>query len=977
MKQHVFFKYLTTIIVMMVVSLCFIQAYAFDSTVNLAVGKPAVARESRSFDGYGTNPAFVTDNSMITHWCAQWDGAGAGSWIYIDLQNYYMINKVVIDWRGGRWPNGAWKIQVATNEPNASGASNWVDVYTGSAGSNVTNGAGTYEFTATAGRFVRMLGIAQSTGYGYNIFEMRAFANDIATAQGTASSIAISPSSKTLMVNQQYQFQSSLIAANGIPMNVSYTPTWSIQESSGATINETTGLFRATQTGTYTINCNTTYESSPFNASATVTIIPFDASQNLALNKTATTSGAIASNGNDGSLSTRWRSSNANQKEWWQVDLGADYVVNNVNIKMNGDAGARGATYNILVSLTGLSDSWQTVVSTAQIPAGSGTEFNSHTIASVPARYIKYDGITRGGWDHNFAEFEVRGTGFYHAVAAAEFTSILFNNTNVIENEEVALTIAALDAENSPYLNATITGLEVTEGNTSGVTFEKRSNVWYARGVSEGTYTLTATGVDDENGSIVKTGTATLTVTEARRVSVINMSTPFAITKYAANRSIGLTLGCTDQYGAAINPTIIWDIQGTAGGSVTNNRYTPANKGTAVVRATSVTTAGTIQSSSITFDVITDAANVALNKSVTSISGATGGTSAVDGDEGSQWIVPHPGGRIYDAWLIIDLQAKYYIELVEVIWEGAYSKTFSVDYSNNGVDFTTKYNGTNTDPIVNKVNKFYTSPSSARYVRIRSTEAGTDYGTKILDVYIHGKSTTITTNSNSNLSTSDYTTDQLANSDLIISSNEIIVDQNTTINSIIVNPGAKLTLNSGQTLTAGTLRLESSSSGTGTFVDKNLSESTQAINATVQQYLPSGRNWYVSSPINTIAVPTGSTYFGYQEAGNNSDLSVSGATAYWKPYTAGASLTAGKGYIAQPLGETTLQFSGILNSGNTTVQLSRTALAAKAGFNLVGNPYPSYLDWSMVATANPNVLPTANEDNAGKRFKKYKVIGNY
>ena len=315
MKQHEFFKYRTTIL-LLVVSMYFIQAYAFDTNLNLALSKPATVRDTWTGDGGIYTASKAVDGNLSTSWMAAVDGGGTGSWLYVDLQNYYMINKVVIAWSNSRWPRGAWKLQVATAEPDASGNSNWVDVYTGNAGSDVVSGTGTYIFTATAGRFVRMLGTTQSTSYGYHILEMSVFGNDNATPQGVATSIAISPLSKTLMVSQSYQFQSAIFAENGIPMSVSYSPTWSVSPTSGASIDANSGLFTPTQTGTYTISCNTTYNSTSFNASATVTAIPFDATQNLALNKTATTSGQTASNGNDGNLNSRWRSNNNNQQEW-------------------------------------------------------------------------------------------------------------------------------------------------------------------------------------------------------------------------------------------------------------------------------------------------------------------------------------------------------------------------------------------------------------------------------------------------------------------------------------------------------------------------------------------------------------------------------------------------------------------------------------------------------------------------------------
>lgn len=185
---------------------------------------------------------------------------------------------------------------------------------------------------------------------------------------------------------------------------------------------------------------------------------------------------------------------------------------------------------------------------------------------------------------------------------------------------------------------------------------------------------------------------------------------------------------------------------------------------------------------------------------------------------------------------------------------------------------------------------------------------------------------------------------------VVVNSGELTVNQTANAFQVKLLPGAKLTVSTGQSLTVSdSLMIESDASGTATFVNHG---TTNIAKATVQQYLASARNWYISSPVSTTTVPLGSTYFGYQEAGDNTDLSVSGASAYWKPYVAGSSMTVGKGFIAQPGSTTTLIFAGDLNNGDKTINLTRTTGKTKEGFNLVGNPYPSYLDWSLV-TAEP------------------------
>jgi hypothetical protein len=62
-----------------------------------------------------------------------------------------------------------------------------------------------------------------------------------------------------------------------------------------------------------------------------------------------------------------------------------------------------------------------------------------------------------------------------------------------------------------------------------------------------------------------------------------------------------------------------------------------------------------------------------------------------------------------------------------------------------------------------------------------------------------------------------------------------------------------------------------------------------------------------------------------------------------------------KGYITQPGAATTKSYTGTFNTGTKTIALTRTNSASKPGFNLVANPYPSYLDWSMVDTTAANI----------------------
>jgi len=191
----------------------------------------------------------------------------------------------------------------------------------------------------------------------------------------------------------------------------------------------------------------------------------------------------------------------------------------------------------------------------------------------------------------------------------------------------------------------------------------------------------------------------------------------------------------------------------------------------------------------------------------------------------------------------------------------------------------------------------------------------------------------------------------------------IDVDANITTPNLTLNSGSILNVNAGKQLTvsttlnnSGTLNLLSSSEdGTATILTPATLGGTGGTYNT-NQYLTTGRNWYVSSPSSATALPTVAsgtiTLNGYSEA---DVIDVAGATGW---VLSPSTFETGKGYTASVSTNGNITFTGALNTGNKNIALtSRIGTANKAGFNLVGNPYPSYLDWTAV---------TDDVDNAAK-----------
>ncbi|MDX9747238.1 MAG: lamin tail domain-containing protein [Paludibacter sp.] len=179
----------------------------------------------------------------------------------------------------------------------------------------------------------------------------------------------------------------------------------------------------------------------------------------------------------------------------------------------------------------------------------------------------------------------------------------------------------------------------------------------------------------------------------------------------------------------------------------------------------------------------------------------------------------------------------------------------------------------------------------------------------------------------------------------ISSGTEVTIAANSTASSTTILDGGKLTLNNGFTFEPGTFTIEDG----GTFVDKRSDATKTAINATVNVELTGSATaaarqwWYVSSPVAaaTAAVfnPEGDNNIGYFDE----TLSTPN---YVQILSNSDPLHVGKGYLFQNKATATYTFTGALNTGDVTLNLTRTGNSAgQRGFHIVGNPYPSYLNW--------------------------------
>jgi chitodextrinase len=208
----------------------------------------------------------------------------------------------------------------------------------------------------------------------------------------------------------------------------------------------------------------------------------------------------------------------------------------------------------------------------------------------------------------------------------------------------------------------------------------------------------------------------------------------------------------------------------------------------------------------------------------------------------------------------------------------------------------------------------------------------------------------ITVNSNTNISSLSTNSDI----DVTVSAGELTIDVDATVKSMTLIPGAKLTLASGKTIcVVGAFVLLGDATGTATLVNNGGTITTGS--TSVQQYLTSGRNWYVSSPVSgsksaVFSATSDKPLYCYDE--------VHGTSAPWTSITNSTTdLSLMKGYVVNPASTGIVTFNGTLNTTGS-VTLSRTAGQVKEGFNLVGNPYTAHTTITKSITDAANALNT-------------------
>lgn len=169
-----------------------------------------------------------------------------------------------------------------------------------------------------------------------------------------------------------------------------------------AAYDPSTHTFTANEAATYLI----AFKYKDLKDTVTVAAKPFS-EFNLALGKPATASsakeGSAASSTTDGSLTTRWETDWANEKDWIMIDLKAYYDINKVRIFWEN---ACASAYSIDCSMDG--ENWSSEVS----GEGKGNEWTENSVIANDVRYVRINCNTKAmpAYGYSIFEIEVYGT---------------------------------------------------------------------------------------------------------------------------------------------------------------------------------------------------------------------------------------------------------------------------------------------------------------------------------------------------------------------------------------------------------------------------------------------------------------------------------------------------------------------------------------------------------------------------------------
>jgi len=701
-----------------------------NGVADLARGKTAVASSIESSLLPASNAA---DSNLTTRWASV--ANVDPQWIYIDLGARYDVCKVQLNWETALGKD--FQIQIADD------TTHWTTIKAVTGNTSFSNTL----YVKGTGRYVRMLGTARGSVYGYSLYEFLVF--------GTAANSCITPSALTASGITRTGASLGWAAITGVnSYNVKYK---TVSASAYMLANVTTNSLSLK-----TLTCGTDYL---FNVQAVCSASSSSVATGDKAFSTLTCDTAC------GFLPTRWFTQDigkvgvtgascynnskfrlqASGTDIWNNADGFQYAYKtftgdgSVTARIDSiTAGNPWAKAGVMFRETLDSTSRQAIMALTPTTA-NGAAFQYRQLAGSSSSNVNLQGIQLP----YYVKIVKRGTSFAGYISP---DSVVWKQVGTAVNLgfgtgpiEAGLALTSHDNVNlakAVFSHVPIIFSADTSVNTSYVTCPPGNIALNRPAASSSTlstdksiYEFKAFDGDTSTHWTSASGTDTqwLYVDLGKRFQVCQVSLLWGL-QYAQNYQIQVS-----------DDAVTWNtIKSVTGNTVRQNVLSLS--GTGRFLRLYATSRGTTLGYSVSEMQVSGTAvagqplNIALNKPATPSSTENTTLTAaasVDGIGYTRWASV---GGTDPSWIYVDLGKTYTISQVLLDWEVALAKDFQIQISADAISWTTVKTVTGNTLYTN----FIPVTGSGRYVRMYGTKRGTPYGYSLYEFEVYGVASGLT-----------------------------------------------------------------------------------------------------------------------------------------------------------------------------------------------------------------------------------------
>lgn len=446
--------------------------------------------------------------------------------------------------------------------------------------------------------------------------------------------------------------------------------------------------------------------------------------QNLALHKTCTASsyeneGSKPEGATDGDMTSRWGSAHEDN-QYITVDLGEEASL--YQLKLHWET-AYASEYTVSLSNDG-----ETFTPVKTVTSDGGEDIVP--LGDVTGRYIRITGVKRA---------TIYGISLYEIEAYGQTASMTADDL-------LGVKITA----DKDVLKQGLPSQLTVKGYTCGKQWVDVTPTWTT---TDGTVTAAGQFTPSVYGTAKVTATiVTLSATKSLIVEEALTVKKLALAPHAANVEAGktqlMTLTATDQFGTAIEAKnvsyklLTKDGQPTTDASFDAQTMTLTST-TAVDSLMLIATAGTIADTAYVSVKNHADINLALHRPAIATSEKQLATLAVDGDQTSRW----ESENLDDVTFQVDLGSVQEISQVRILWEGAWTRNFTLvagntlgadGYLTDGQTVCTVEQTLN-GPFPVERTYWFDETVNARYVQLKATKRGSAYGNSFYEFEVYDR----------------------------------------------------------------------------------------------------------------------------------------------------------------------------------------------------------------------------------------------